>query len=73
MEITVIWDTVNTASRIESMTRQFKDNILISESTYKRLSNRDTFVINEIWLKRLRWKREKIKILWVESHINMVL
>jgi adenylate cyclase len=73
MEITVIWDTVNTASRIESMTRQFKDNILISESTYKRLSNSDTFVINEIGLKRLRWKREKIKILWVESHINMVL
>jgi class 3 adenylate cyclase len=73
MEITVIWDTVNTASRIEGMTRQLKENILISESTYKRLSNSNSFVINELWVKKLRWKREKIKVLWVESHINMEL
>lgn len=73
MEITVIWDTVNTASRIENMTRQLKQNILISESTYKSLSNPNLFIINELWVKKLRGKRDKIKVLWVENHINMEL
>jgi class 3 adenylate cyclase len=73
MEITVIWDTVNTASRIENMTRQLKQNILISESTYKKLENKDTYVVNEIWVKRLRWKKDKIKVFWVENHVNMWL
>lgn len=73
MEITVIWDTVNTASRIENMTRQLKQNILISESTYKKLENKDRYVVNELWVKKLRWKRDKIKVYWVENHINMEL
>lgn len=67
MEITVIWDTVNTASRIEDMTRNVKENILISQSTYEKLNHKDKYAINEIWVKKLRWKNEKIKIFWIES------
>ena len=55
------------------MTRQLKQNILISESTYKSLSNPNLFIINELWVKKLRGKRDKIKVLWVENHINMEL
>jgi hypothetical protein len=71
MEITIIWDTVNTASRIEGMTRTSKQNIVIAESTYKSISNNKIFTIDEVWLKKLRWKKDKIKIYWVQNHINI--
>lgn len=73
MEITIIWDTVNTASRIEGMTRTTKQNIVISESTYKSVEDSKIFTIDEVWLKKLRWKKDKIKIYWVQNHINLNL
>lgn len=33
-EFTIIGDTVNTASRIETLTKELKENILVSESTF---------------------------------------
>lgn len=66
MEITVIWDTVNTASRIEWLTRKHKENILIAESTYNKLKNKDLYKIIDLWEKTIRWKKIKVKIYWID-------
>lgn len=69
MEITIIWDTVNSASRIEWLTRTCKSKIIISESCYKNIKEKGCFKIDEIWIKQLKWKRKKIKIFWVKDVI----
>lgn len=73
MEITIIGDTVNTASRIESLTRNYKTNIIISDNTYKSIENKKIFSCNEIWLKSLRWRKEKIRIHGVDNFIQREL
>ncbi|MDQ7022944.1 MAG: adenylate/guanylate cyclase domain-containing protein [Candidatus Gracilibacteria bacterium] len=57
MDITIIGDTVNTASRIENSTREEKEWILFSESTYNLLKEKNLFNIKYIGEKELRGKR----------------
>ncbi len=71
MEVTIIWDTVNTASRIEWLTRKFKEKILISESTYNLIKDKTKFTINYLWEKFLKWKKQKKKIYWIEDVFNI--
>lgn len=71
MEITIIWDVVNTASRLEWLTRIYQNSIIISESTYKNILNPENFVISDLWYKVLKWKENKIKIYWVEAIVNI--
>lgn len=71
MEITIIWDVVNTASRIEWLTRAFKNNIIISDSTFKWIQKTEDFTINNLWLKTLKWKKTKIRIYGVDPIINL--
>lgn len=73
MEITIIGDVVNTASRIEWMTRIYKDNIIISEATYNTIKNLNNFTITELWNKELKWKKKIIKLYWVENILNVKL
>jgi len=73
MEITIIWDAVNIASRIEWLTRTYKKNILISENTYNNIGNKKDFITSEIWYKSLKWKLTKIKLYSVESVLNLKL
>jgi class 3 adenylate cyclase len=68
MEATVLGDTVNIASRLEDLTRGYDKNIIISESVYKLIENKDKFSINFLWKEALRWKEKEISFYWVDSY-----
>jgi two-component system sensor histidine kinase ChiS len=68
MEATVLWDTVNTASRLEDLTRTYNKNIIISESVYKLIENKWKFSINFLWKEPLRWKEKEISFYSVDSY-----
>jgi len=42
-DATIISDTVNSAARIESTTKMYKHNILISGESYRRLNNKEAY------------------------------
>lgn len=65
MELTIIWDTVNTASRLEWLTRKYKEKIIISEETHKVLKDKSKYNIREIWEKHVKWKKDWINIFWL--------
>ncbi len=62
MEVTIIWDIVNTASRIEAFTRKIKNKIIISEKTLELVENKTLFNIEYLGEKTLRWKKIKKKL-----------
>jgi len=62
MQTTAIGDTVNLASRIESVTKTFKVEIVISDSVYMRLPDPSEFMLREIDTVRVKGKHEPVTL-----------
>ncbi len=60
MDYTAIGDNVNLASRLESVNKIYKTNIIISHSTYELIS--EYFVCRELDCLRVKGKKEPTKI-----------
>ncbi len=62
MDATTIADTVNTASRLESLTKHYKVNILLSEASVNHLTDRDAFHLRHLGPVQLKGKVEATSI-----------
>jgi adenylate cyclase len=62
MDATTIADTVNTASRLESLTKYYKANILLSGASLKNIINSETFNLRHLGSVQLKGKMESISI-----------
>jgi two-component system, sensor histidine kinase ChiS len=62
MEGTVISDAVNLASRIESMTKVYGSNLLITENTYRAIQHPERYLIREIDQVVAKGKQNAVRI-----------
>ena len=62
MDTTVMGDTVNLASRLEGLTREYRVKVLVSEFTYKTLGDSDRFNFRELDLVRVKGKQRPVRI-----------
>jgi adenylate cyclase len=62
LDATTIADTVNTASRIESLTKYYKAGVIISDSCYQQLGAENPFHLRNLGLVQLKGKQEPIGI-----------
>jgi adenylate cyclase len=60
LEYTAIGDTINLGSRLESITKDYKTNIIISEFTYEQV--KDHFLIKELGDVTVKGKTKPVKI-----------
>jgi len=68
MDCSVISDAVNIASRVESLTRQFGINILISGQTYQRLKQGQDYHLRSLGVTHVKGKNLPINVYELFSH-----
>lgn len=66
MEYTVMGDTVNVASRLQSLTKEYGVPILVSEATRVAITGQDTPVFRELDLVKVRGRTASLRIHAVE-------
>lgn len=62
MDACTISDTVNTASRVESLTKHYKASILLSEESLKQIEHPEMFHLRNLGLVQLKGKLSSINI-----------
>jgi class 3 adenylate cyclase len=62
LDATTISDTVNTASRIESLTKYYKADIIISDACLQQINDPATFHLRNLGLVQLKGKQEALRI-----------
>ena len=62
MDAATIADTVNTASRIESLTKYYKAEIIISDASLQQIAEPDMFKLRHLGLVQLKGKHEATRI-----------
>lgn len=63
MDAATISDTVNTASRIESLTKHYKSTLLLSQETLQRIKNPERFHFRNLGHVRLKGKHKLLNII----------
>lgn len=62
LDATTISDTVNTASRLESLTKYYKASIVLSDACLEQITQKEKFHLRYIGLVQLKGKQQSIKI-----------
>lgn len=62
MDACTISDTVNTASRVESLTKHFKTNILLSDASLLQVENKNKFHLRNLGLVQLKGKHHSLNV-----------
>jgi hypothetical protein len=62
MDATTISDTVNIASRLESLTKHYRTNIIISDASLKQIVQKENFHLRTLGMVQLKGKREAVQI-----------
>jgi len=62
MDACTISDTVNTASRVESLTKHYKSSILLSDASLQQMENTDDFDLRNLGLVQLKGKLSSINV-----------
>lgn len=62
MDACTISDTVNTASRLEGLTKHYKAGIILSEASLEQIENKQAFHLRNLGLVQLKGKQESLKI-----------
>lgn len=71
MDATVIGDTVNTASRLEGLTRKHEKNIILSQSVVDSIANPERFSLHKIDTVTLKGREQSTKIFSLDDFFVM--
>ena len=62
MDACTISDTVNTASRLEGLTKHYKTGIILSDASLEQIDDKDRFHLRMLGLVQLKGKQESIMV-----------